>query len=81
LTWERSSKALKVLGASISHSFSAAHAALLSFHIKQCDHYHGTTMETLNGTSWDVVISGTGLPQSLLALYVCLAVGTQTQAD
>ncbi|MCJ1284844.1 Rab proteins geranylgeranyltransferase component A [Xylographa opegraphella] len=25
-------------------------------------------MDTLNGTQWDVVISGTGLPQSLLAL-------------
>jgi RAB protein geranylgeranyltransferase component A len=25
-------------------------------------------METLEGTKWDVVIAGTGLPQSLLAL-------------
>jgi RAB protein geranylgeranyltransferase component A len=25
-------------------------------------------METLEGTQWDVVIAGTGLPQSLLAL-------------
>ena len=29
-------------------------------------------METLDGTSWDIVISGTGLQQSLLALYACL---------
>lgn len=34
-------------------------------------HNKSATMETLNGTSWDVVIAGTGLPQSLLALYVC----------
>lgn len=27
-------------------------------------------METLDGTEWDVVIVGTGLAQSLLALYV-----------
>lgn len=26
-------------------------------------------METLDGTSWDVVIAGTGIQQSLLALY------------
>lgn len=30
-----------------------------------------TAMETLDGTEWDVVIVGTGLPQSLLALYGC----------
>jgi len=29
-----------------------------------------SAMETLDGTEWDIVISGTGLPQSLLALYV-----------
>lgn len=27
-------------------------------------------MESLDKTEWDVIISGTGLPQSLLALYV-----------
>jgi hypothetical protein len=27
-------------------------------------------LESLDGSSWDVLISGTGLPQSLLALYV-----------
>lgn len=26
------------------------------------------SMESLDGTQWDVVIAGTGLPQSLLAL-------------
>ena len=28
-------------------------------------------MDTLKDTEWDLVISGTGLPQSLLALYAC----------
>ena len=28
----------------------------------------GLTMETLADTTWDVVLAGTGLPQSLLAL-------------
>jgi len=34
------------------------------------------TMESLDGTSYDVLISGTGIQQSLLALYVssCFAV-------
>ena len=27
-------------------------------------------MEALSDTVWDIVLSGTGLPQSLLALYV-----------
>lgn len=27
-------------------------------------------MDSLNDTAWDVVIDGTGLPQSLLALWV-----------
>ena len=27
-------------------------------------------METLDGTEWDVIISGTGFAPSLLALYV-----------
>jgi hypothetical protein len=27
-------------------------------------------LESLDGSSWDVVIAGTGFPQSLLALYV-----------
>ena len=27
-------------------------------------------MESLSDTVWDVVLSGTGVPQSLLALYV-----------
>lgn len=29
-------------------------------------------MESLGDTEWDVIIAGTGLPQSLLALYVYL---------
>ena len=29
---------------------------------------HAVAMESLNDTVWDVLISGTGLPQSLLAL-------------
>lgn len=29
-------------------------------------------MESLTDTTWDVVIAGTGLPQSLLALLVYL---------
>lgn len=29
-------------------------------------------MDSLDGSSWDVVIVGTGLKQSLLALYVKL---------
>jgi RAB protein geranylgeranyltransferase component A len=29
-------------------------------------------MDTLDKTEWDVLIVGTGLQQSLLALYVCL---------
>ena len=28
-------------------------------------------MDSLEETSWDVLISGTGIQQSLLALYVC----------
>ena len=28
------------------------------------------TMDSLAETEWDVIIAGTGLPQSLLALYV-----------
>jgi RAB protein geranylgeranyltransferase component A len=28
-------------------------------------------MDTLDNTEWDVLIVGTGLQQSLLALYVC----------
>ena len=39
-------------------------------------------METLDGTEWDIVISGTGLPQSLLALYVFTTTGkAMAQAD
>lgn len=29
---------------------------------------HGAAMESLNDITWDVLLSGTGLPQSLLAL-------------
>lgn len=38
-------------------------------------------MESLNDTHWDVVISGTGLPQSLLALYVHVALTSMAQAN
>lgn len=33
-------------------------------------HYALSSMDTLDSSEWDVVISGTGFPQSLLALYV-----------
>jgi RAB protein geranylgeranyltransferase component A len=39
-------------------------------------------MDTIDKTEWDVVIAGTGLPQSLLALYVPrYSLPTQAQAD
>ena len=39
-------------------------------------------METLDGTEWDVVISGTGFVQSLLALYAILtSVALPAQAN
>lgn len=38
-------------------------------------------MESLNDTQWDIVISGTGLPQSLLALYVLVAFTSTAQAN
>lgn len=39
-------------------------------------------METLDNTEWDVVISGTGLPQSLLALYAhSPLIDREAQAD
>ena len=53
-------------------------AALFFFHSSSTSHQHvnayliSPVMDTLEDSSWDVVISGTGLPQSLLALYVLL---------
>jgi len=39
-------------------------------------------MDTLDNSEWDVVISGTGLPQSLLALYASkLQHRAEAQAD
>ena len=32
--------------------------------------FYSSNMETLDNTEWDVLIVGTGLQQSLLALYV-----------
>ena len=39
--------------------------------------------ETLDGTSWDVLISGTGLQQALLALsvYTLALMTTQARSD
>lgn len=54
-------------------------AAPFLFHSSSTFHQHVNAsmifpaMDTLEDSSWDVVISGTGLPQSLLALYVPLA--------
>lgn len=31
----------------------------------------GIKMDTLDGTEWDVAIVGTGVTESLLALYAC----------
>lgn len=38
-------------------------------------------MDTLDGTEWDVVIVGTGIAESLLALYAPLIITVETQAD
>jgi hypothetical protein len=54
-------------------NFHQTITSLSSLQQPQCELLPFITMDTLDGTSWDVVISGTGLPQSLLALYVCLA--------
>jgi hypothetical protein len=43
---------------------------LLSVYFLILDKYPAPTMESLSETKWDVVISGTGLQNSLLALYV-----------
>lgn len=45
----------------------------LRFNISTATCERATAMESLDETNWDVVIAGTGLPQSLLALYVHLA--------
>ena len=58
--------------------FGAAAASALVLSPKHIHHtsYCGicdelaAVMESLDKTEWDVIISGTGLPQSLLALYV-----------
>jgi hypothetical protein len=43
---------------------------------------HHPNMETLDNSEWDVVIVGTGLQQSLLALYAPVSsLGVLTQSD
>jgi len=45
---------------------------LTSYPLQVDENARLVVMETLDGTEWDIVISGTGLPQSLLALYVSI---------
>jgi len=40
--------------------------------VSDCCDGAAAAMDTLDDSEWDVVISGTGLPQSLLALYALL---------